>query len=233
MSRNVAIITGASSGLGAGTTTVFAHAGWDVAMAARSSDRLDRGAGNLSDAPGTVLPVATDVADAEAVDTLVARTLEAFGRVDVLVNNAAIEHPGSIEELTAQQWRDVVDVNVNGVFYATKAVWPHMREQGSGYILNVSSVAGLRGFADTSSYCATKFALTGLTQALAREGAPHGIRCSLVYPGGMNTDWHDTPRPEFLDPEDVGQFLLHVVTRPAGFVVNEAIVTPIGEQAYP
>lgn len=233
MARHVAIITGASSGLGAGTAAVFARAGWDVAIAARSADRLQRVADDLSDATGIALPIRTDVADPDAVDAMVAQTLEEFGQIDVLVNSAAIEHPGTIEELTVQQWRQVVDINLNGVFYATKAVFGAMRRQGSGYIVNVSSVAGLRGFANTSSYCATKFALTGLTQALTREGAPHGIRASLVYPGGMDTNWHDTSHPEFLKPEEVGEFFLHLVTRPAGFVLNEVIATPIGEQAYP
>ncbi len=233
MGSQVAIITGASSGLGAGTAAVFARAGWDVALAARSTDRLQEVTDSLADARGSALAVPTDVAEPGAVNALVAETLETFGQVDVLVNNAAIEHPGSIEELTVEQWREVVEVNLNGVFYTTKAVFGPMRSRGSGYIVNISSVAGLRGFANTSSYCATKFALTGLTQALAREGAPHGIRASLVYPGGMDTNWHDTRRPEFLKPEDVGEFLLHLVTRPVGFVLNEVIATPIGEQAYP
>jgi NADP-dependent 3-hydroxy acid dehydrogenase YdfG len=202
----VAIITGASSGLGAGTAAVFARAGWDVALAARSAERLDGVAERL--APGGVISVPTDVADPDAVDALVARAVDAL-------------------------WRQVVDVNLNGVFYTSKAVFGPMRSRGSGYIVNVSSVAGRKGWANAAAYCATKFALTGFTQALAGEGAPHGIRCSVMYPGGMDTNWHDTEHPEFLQPEDVGRFLLHVVTRPAGMVANEIVITPVGEQGYP
>lgn len=229
----VAIITGASSGLGAGTAVVFARAGWDVALAARSAERLRGVAERLADAPGGVVAVPTDVADPDAVDALIARTLDAFGRIDVLVNSAAIDHPGPVETLTVEQWRQVVDVNLNGVFYTSKAVFAPMRSRGSGYIVNISSVAGRKGWPDAAAYCATKFALTGFTQALAGEGAPHGIRCSVVYPGGMDTNWHDSRHPEFLQPEDVGRFLLHVVTRPAGMVANEIVITPVGEQGYP
>lgn len=233
MGESVAIITGASSGLGAGTAAVFARAGWDVAIAARSADRLQRVAERLDDAHGTVLAIPTDVADPDAVDALVTRTINAFGHIDVLVNNAALDHSGPIEDLTVEQWRNVVDVNLNGVFYASKAVFGPMRSRGSGFIVNISSVAGRKGWANATAYCATKFALTGFTQALAAEGAPYGIRCSVVYSGGMDTDWHDSRRPEFLQPADMGRFLLEVVTRPAGFVVNEMVVTPIGEQGYP
>lgn len=108
-----------------------------------------------------------------------------------------------------------------------------MMKQGGGYIINISSVAGKRGWAKATAYCATKFALTGFTQAVLVEGRPHNIRCSVVYPGGMDTEWHKEWNPDFLNPEDVGRYLLHLVTQDPRFMVNEVVVTPINERGYP
>lgn len=233
MSQRVVIVTGASGGLGRGTATVFARAGWNVVVAARSKAKLDGIARDLSGARGQVLPVPTDIADPEQVDAMVRHTLATFGRVDVLINNAAIDHPASIEELTVAQWNEVISVNLSGVFYAAKAAFPAMKAQGSGYIINISSVAGKRGWPNATAYCASKFALTGFTQALNGEGKPHNIRCAVIYPGGMDTTWHAERTPEFLEPEDVGRFLMHMVDQDPRFVVNEAVLTPIVEQGYP
>lgn len=234
MSRNGAVvITGASSGLGAATSEVFAEAGWNVVLAARRRGRLDEVAGRLDGAAGSTLVVPTDVSDPQAVDALIDATLDRFGRVEVLINNAAIDHPGPITEVTVQQWREIVNVNLNGVFYASKAVFDPMAAAGGGYIINISSVAGRKGWPNAAAYCATKFALTGFTQALAGEGEPVGIRCAVIYPGGMDTAWNAGETGEFLAPAQVGRFLLHMATQDASLVVNEAVVAPLGEAGYP
>lgn len=233
MKRKVAVITGASDGLGKGTAKVFAEAGWNVVIAARTRDNLEKVANELKEAKGDVLAVATDVSDHNQVENLVKKTIETFGSVDVLINSAGIDYPASIEELRVEQWNKVIDVNLNGVFYASKAVFPHMKEQKSGYIINISSVAGRKGWPNATAYCASKFALTGFTQALNGEGKPHNIRCSVIYPGGMDTNWHAERNREFLDPEDCGRFLLHMVTQDPRFVVNEAVISPVVELGYP
>lgn len=229
----VVVITGASSGLGAATGEVFADAGWNVVLAARRGDRLEELAERLNRGPGSALAVPTDVSDPRAVDALIDATLDRFGRVDVLINNAAIDHPGPITEVTVQQWREIVDVNLNGVFYTSKAVFEPMAAAGGGYIINISSVAGRKGWANAAAYCATKFALTGFTQALAGEGESAGIRCAVIYPGGMDTAWNSGETGQFLAPAKVGQFLLHMVTQDPSLVVNEAVVAPLGEAGYP
>ncbi|AZB41703.1 SDR family oxidoreductase [Bacillus sp. FJAT-42376] len=230
----VAVITGASAGLGKGTAKVFLENGWNVVIAARTEEKLLKAKGELSKEKGRVLAVPTDVSDYGQVNHLIESAITEFGRVDVLVNNAAIDFPGSIEEVTAEQWTKVMDVNVNGVFYCSKAVFPYMKKQKSGYIINISSVAGKKGWPNATAYCSSKFALTGFTQALNGEGKPHNIRCSVVYPGGMDTDWHGgDAHPEFLAPEDCGRFLFHMVTQNPGFVVNEAVISPIVEVGYP
>lgn len=227
------IVTGASAGLGRATASVFARAGANVVMVARRADALEAAAEPVRQAGGSVLNVAADVGRSDHVERAVQQALDVFGRVDVLVNNAAIDHPAPIHELTVDQWNEVVAVNLSGVFYACKAVFPAMMRQRGGTIFNISSVAGKRGWANATAYCATKFALSGFTQALTVEGRPHNIRCSVIYPGGMDTGWHEQRHPEFLDTEDVGRFLLHLATQDPRFVVNEAVVAPINEGGYP
>lgn len=228
-----AIVTGASSGLGLATARVFAEAGAGVMMMARNRQKLAEASDLVAAAGGDVRVFAGDVGDAGSVAEMVKAAVDHFGRVDILVNNAAIDHPGPITELTVDQWDQIVAVNLSGVFYACKAVFPQMVTQGGGLIFNISSVAGRRGWAGATAYCATKFALTGFTQALVAEGRPHNIRCSLIYPGGMDTGWHAERHEEFLDPHDVGRFLLHLATQEPRFTVPEAIVTPLNEQGYP
>ncbi|MDC3418394.1 SDR family oxidoreductase [Aquibacillus salsiterrae] len=233
MGNRVVIITGASDGLGKGTAEIFVRDGWNVVLASRTKEKLELVAAELQDEKGEVLVVPTDVSKYEQVQHLVRQTVKTFGRVDVLINSAGIDYPNSIEKLEVEQWNKVIDVNLNGVFYSSKAVFSHMKEQKSGYIINISSVAGKKGWPNATAYCASKFALTGFTQALNGEGKAHNIRCSVVYPGGMDTNWHAEKNPEFLNPQDCGKFLLHMVTQNPRFVVNEAVISPIVEQGYP
>jgi NADP-dependent 3-hydroxy acid dehydrogenase YdfG len=233
MDNKVVIITGGSEGLGKGVATVFAQEGWNVVITARTEEKLTKVTNELRGAAGKVLSIPTDVSDASQVNQMVQKTLETFGRIDVLINNAGIDYPGSVEELSIEHWDQVIGVNLSGVFYASKAVFTSMKNQRSGYIINVSSVAGKKGWPNATAYCASKFALTGFTQALNSEAKEYNIRCSVVYPGGMDTNWHAERNTEFLDPQDVGRFMLHMVTQDPRFVVNEAVITPVIEQGYP
>ena len=162
----------------------------------------------------------------------------------MLVNAAATDAPGPAEEMPVADWQRVVAVSLTAPFLLSRAVFPHMRAAGGGTIVNVSSVAGRRGWARASAYCATKFGLTGLTQALAAEGAPHNIRVISVYPGAMATHWgtwsaadRDQPRraaPEdSLPPEDVAGYIGWLVCAPAHVIVTEAVVAPIRERGWP
>jgi NAD(P)-dependent dehydrogenase (short-subunit alcohol dehydrogenase family) len=233
MENKVVIITGGSEGLGKGTARVFAESGWNVVITARVKEKLHRVAEELKTPKGKVIAIPTDVSNAEQVQSMAEQTLKEFGRIDVLINNAAIDYSASIEELTVKQWDQIIGVNLSGVFYTSKAVFPSMKQQKSGYIINISSVAGKKGWPNATAYCASKFALTGFTQALNGEGKPHNVRCSVVYPGGMDTNWHEERNPQFLHPEDVGRFLHHMVTQDPRFVVNEAVITPVIERGYP
>jgi 3-oxoacyl-[acyl-carrier protein] reductase len=189
LAGQVALVTGASSGLGRATAVALAHAGADVALLARSATDLEQVVDEIAVAGrrGMALPV--DLAHAEQITDAVARTLAAFGRIDVLVNAAGTDVPGAVADLATEDWDRVLDVNLRAPFVLAKAVFPAMQQAGRGTIINVSSVAGKRGWANAAAYCASKFGLTGFTQALAAEGKPHGIRACIVYPGGMATNW--------------------------------------------
>lgn len=227
------IVTGASEGLGASLVGTFAEAGWTVIAAARSASKLQAVAQNLAGGAGRVVPVPTDVANCEQVIDMVSRAQAETGRIDVLINNAGIDTPGPIEELDYADWDRIIAVNLSGAFYCTKAVYPVMRAQGSGFVVNIASVAGLRGAPNAAAYCASKFGMAGFTQALQAEAKTHNIRASVVYPGGMDTGWTGQKQPEFLKPDDVAVFVRNLVTQPPGLIVNEAVISPIVEPFYP
>jgi NAD(P)-dependent dehydrogenase (short-subunit alcohol dehydrogenase family) len=167
---HTAIITGASGGLGKATALVFAQAGANIVMSARRPEKLSLAAEAVKETGSKVLALATDVGKADQVERLVQSTLEAFGRVDILVNNAALDYPAPIIDLTVEQWNEIIAVNLSGVFYACKAVFPIMMKQEGGSIFNISSVAGKRGWPNATAYCATKFALTGVYSGFDGRG---------------------------------------------------------------
>ena len=246
LAGRVALVTGASSGLGRATAVALAQAGADVVVLARGQHDLEQAAAEVARAGGRGLVVVADLADAQALVGAVARVVEALGRVDVLVNAAGTDVPGPVAELAVQDFDRVVAVNLRAPFVLAKAVLPHMRAAGGGTIVNVSSVAGKRGWAGAAAYCASKFALTGLTQALAAEGRADGIRACVLYPGAMATSWgvwspaerertqgERPPARWALPPQEVAALIVWLAAAPATLVVNEAVVSPLEEQGWP
>lgn len=240
----VALVTGASSGLGRATALRLAADGATLALLARSRSDLELVADEIGSAGGRALAVPTDLADMDAVAAAVGRVVTEAGAPQILVNAAASDAPAPAEDLDVAEWERVVRVNLTAPFLLAKLAFPHMRAAGGGVVVNVSSVAGRRGWANASAYCATKFGLTGLTQALAAEGAPHGIRVVSVYPGAMATHWGTfdpsarSDRPtvapeEALPAVDVADYIAWVVAAPAHLVVTEAIVAPLRERRWP
>ncbi len=185
----VAAVTGASSGIGQETALAFARRGWAVALAARRVERLEAVAQQCRAAGGQALVVPTDVADRAQVEALVARTVEAFGRLDAMVNNAGYGLFGQTVELDEAQLRRILDVNVMGVWYGMVAAVRVMRRQGGGHIFNVSSVIGKRGTPMHGGYCASKFAVSGLSESARVELRPEGIWVTLVCPALTETEF--------------------------------------------
>ncbi len=188
-----ALVTGASSGLGRATAIALAWSGADVALVARSEEELEGTEQEVSKVGRRALVLPTDLANAEEIAAAVERTVGEFRRVDVLVNAAGTDAPGTVEELDVGGWDRTLSVNLRAPFLLSKAVFPHMRGANGGIIVNVSSVAGKKGWANASAYCASKFGLTGLAEALADEGRGHGIRALVLYPGAMATNWGPSP----------------------------------------
>src|ERR687886_70673 len=237
-----ALVTGASSGLGRATAIALARAGADVALVARSAEELDGAKEEVSKAGRRAMSLPTDLAKEEETSATVERAIEEFGRIDVLVNAAGTDVPGTVEELDVEGWDRTLDVNLRAPFLLSKAAFPHMREAGGGMIVNISSVAGKKGWANASAYCASKFGLTGFTEALADEGKKHGIRAIVLYPGAMATNWgsfspeerqegesNEAPPTRVLPPERVADLIVWLAASPQEFVLTEGIVLPIEE----
>ncbi len=198
----VVVVTGASSGIGRATAVRFANEGAALVLAARSQERLERLAERLQDRFGVAtLAHPCDVRQHEQVDALIEAAIARFGRIDVLVNNAGYGLYGRIEDTPDDAFRDLLETNVLGVHHAIRATLPCMRRQGAGHIVNVGSIVGKRSWPYHGAYAASKFALTGLTQALRGELAGSGVSVSLILPASTDTHFFSSApsfSPEYM-----------------------------------
>jgi NAD(P)-dependent dehydrogenase (short-subunit alcohol dehydrogenase family) len=186
MSTRTWFITGASRGFGRSFAQAALAAGDRVAATARDTSSLDDLAAEHGDA---ILPIALDVTDRDADFAAIREAHERFGRLDVVVNNAGYGVSGAIEELSEEQARRQIEVNLFGALWVTQAALPILREQGSGWIVQVSSIGGLAAFPLTGIYHASKWALEGFSETLRQEVEPFGIKVLMVEPSGFRTDW--------------------------------------------
>ena len=184
----VALVTGAGRNLGKEIAISFAEAGAHVAVTARTASEVEKTVEEIRERGGKGLAIPMDVASFSQVEQGVQRIISEFGRIDILVNNAATRSFKSVLEISEEEWRSVMDTNLNGAFFCCKAVGPFMIRQGSGRVINISSASGVRGRANRAAYCSSKGGLIQLTRALALEWAPHHILVNCVAPGKLNTD---------------------------------------------
>ena len=202
MASKVWFITGTSRGFGREWAIAALDRGDRVAATARSTDSLDDLVERYGDA---ILPLELDVTDKAAVEAAVQRTLETFGRIDVAINNAGYGHFGFVEEVSEAELRAQLETNLFGSVWVTQAVLPAMREQGSGHVIQVSSIGGISAFPLVGAYHASKWALEGISQSLAQEVAGFGVKVTLIEPGGFSTDWagpsakHSEELPAYAD----------------------------------
>ena len=236
LTGKVVAITGASSGIGAATAVACARAGAAVALAARRKERVDE----LAERIGNAVAFETDVTDEEQCRAFVDGAAAQLGRLDVLVNNAGVMHLGPIEGAPTDEWRRMMNVNVLGLLYCTQAALPHMRRQGSGHVVNVSSVGGRVVGLWSGVYSATKFAVGAISEALRRETMDAGIRVTVIEPGRVETEPRDHVRPEVLEQlgsafanvtpltaEEIADTIVWAVTQPPNVSVNEVLVRPL------
>lgn len=228
----VAVITGASSGVGYETARLLAREGALVAAAARRRDKLEWLVGEIAGEGGQALAIPTDVTSSAQVARLVDSAFNLFGRVDILVNAAGvIMKIAPLEQFSDQEFRTVVDTNLTGAFYTSRAVIPHMKRQRSGTIINISSRVGKLGVANIAPFCAAKFALSGLSQALGHELRPSNIFVTTLFPGMINTDIHplnpsEDFRRQLMTAHDVAEAVLWTCTLPPSLRVDELPVMP-------
>jgi NAD(P)-dependent dehydrogenase (short-subunit alcohol dehydrogenase family) len=230
----VVVVTGASRGIGRATALAMAAAGAQVVVAARTADQLHSLADEIEAQTGRPALVAvTDVAVETDVARMVAQAEQAFGRVDVLVNNAGFNaRKCKIWELKTEEWDAMFAVNLRGAFLCCRAVLPGMIARHSGQIINVVSTASQIGLEEMGAYGATKWGLLGLTKSLIKEARPYNVRVTAFSPGGTDTTFRAEARPQYLAPETVAQAIVFVASLPEEAVVHDLVIRPIVETNF-
>jgi NAD(P)-dependent dehydrogenase (short-subunit alcohol dehydrogenase family) len=212
--NRVAIITGAGQGVGRATARLFARMGAHVVLFSQTQAHLDETTSSIEQAGGKALSIVGDVANEEDVQRLFRSALDAYGRVDILVNCAAIVAVKPFEQLDTQTWDRVIAINLRGTFLCCRAAFEAMISQKSGVIINISSLSGVKGvekFPGLSAYNVSKAGVAGLTEILAVEGKPHNIRVSAVSPGAIATEMLRQAAPHLqadMTPEELAEILL-------------------------
>ncbi|WP_394740517.1 SDR family oxidoreductase [Natronococcus roseus] len=240
----VALVTGASSGIGAATARELADAGASVALAARREDRLESLADEIETAGGEALVVPTDVTEETQVREMVDTTVSELGGLDVLVNNAGVMLLEPVATADPDDWQQMLDLNVQAVMVASQAALDVMRESGEGDIVNLSSVAGRKAYAGSSGYNASKFGVTAFSESLREEVADSDIRVTSIEPGFVDTELPehipDEDQREMVDemlegitplePEDVARSIRFAVSQPTHVDVNELLLRPTRQE---
>jgi NADP-dependent 3-hydroxy acid dehydrogenase YdfG len=244
LAGTVALVTGASSGIGEATARALAEEGAAVAIAARRRDRLERLADQIGGSDRALI-LETDVTDEDRVREMVARTVAEFGRLDILVNNAGVMLLGPIVAAPTEEWRRMVELNLLGLFYCTHASLPHLLQAATSAprhvadVVNISSVAGRVARQGSGVYNATKFGVGAFSEALRQEVTDRHVRVTIIEPGAVATELVGHNRPEIqqmigqtlgamepLRSEDIADAVVYAVTRPRHVVLNELLVRP-------
>ena len=229
----VAIVTGSSSGIGKAIALRFGQEGAKVIVAARRLPLCEQTVSQISQQGGEAWPIQTDVADEQQVQRLMTETVARYGRIDILVNNAGIGGGSRLAETSTQAFDRVMNTNLRGTFFCCSAGFRHMKEQGGGVIINMSSVAGLQAWQGTGTYSASKHGIMALTKSLADEGRPHHIKVSALCPGAVADELvdaspNDIERSEKIDPFDVAEAAVYLSTLRKYAVVHQIIIDRLG-----
>ena len=249
LDQTVALVTGASSGIGHAAAKALAERGATVALVARRADRLEQLGGEIADAGGSALPIEADVSDREQAAKAVADAVGELGRLDVLVNNAGVMLLGSVVDAPVEEWEQMVQVNLLGLLYTAHAALPHLLKAAEGDprrvadLVNISSVAGRQARKGSGVYNATKHGVGAFSESLRQEVTGRHLRVSLVEPGAVATELQSHNRPEvrdeiekrfeemdILQAEDIADAIVYTVTRPRHVAVNEVLVRPTQQE---
>jgi NADP-dependent 3-hydroxy acid dehydrogenase YdfG len=220
-----AIVTGASLGIGLSLTEALIARGARVAGLARDAGRLQQVSASLGSA---FLPLPCDVGELGQVERAVRQAQRVFGGIDILINSAGVGRFGPVDELAKERWDEMLATNVSGVFHCIRHVVPIMKGQGRGHIVNVASIAGKAGYPNASGYNATKFAVRGLSAALADELGQFGIKVSVIFPGATDTMFGSgRPGPGSMRPAEIAEVVVHILERSENFLITEMVMRPL------
>ena len=225
----VALVTGGGRGIGRAVALALARQGAAVAVTARSADQLAETVALVRDADGEAVAVVADIAQQDEVGQMVRTVAEALGPADILVNNAGLARFAPVVEASAEDWRLMLEVNLLGTFFVTQAVLPSMIERRRGWIINISSSAGIKGYVEQSGYCASKHALIGFAKALALETQPHGVRVHTICPGAVDTDMARTHRniddpADWMQPEEIADTVVFLASQDGVAMIDNLII---------
>ncbi|MEH2367445.1 SDR family oxidoreductase [Nostoc sp.] len=239
--NKVVIITGASSGLGEATAKRLAASGAKLMLAARREDRLKELVGAIAKSGGTATYQVTDVADRAQMEALAKETLSTYSRIDVLINNAGLMPLSPLDQVKVEEWDRMIDINIKGVLYGIAAVLPIMRQQKSGHVINLSSVAGHKVFPGAAVYCATKYAVRAISEGLRLESNGE-IRSTNISPGAVATELTTTITDKdaaaginqlyeiAIDADAIARAIAYAIEQPGDVDVNEIIIRPTRQE---
>lgn len=226
----VAVVTGAGSGIGAAIALKLSKLGVSVVLCGRTGAKLDAVAQAIKKAGGKAEALVCDVSDLKSVEAAAKRVESSFGRVDILVNNAGIGgFGGPLHQLAPDAWDDILNTNLRGVFYTTRIFAPMMIRARAGHIVNISSLAGKNALPNGAAYAASKWGLNGLSYSMAEELRGHNIRVSVICPGSTNTDLSPhagKDQSKMLQPDDVAHAVEMLVTQSPQSFVSEILLRP-------
>ena len=243
--NRVSVVTGGSRGIGYAIAEALLRAGDQVAITGTSSDRVERAARELRSAksephtathtdPDRVLPVTCDVRDAASVERAIQQVVSHFGGIDALINNAGVGVGAPIADLSLDEWNRIIDTNLTGMFHCCKAVIPHLRRRGGGWIINISSLASKNPFVGGAAYCASKAGVNAFSEALMQELRYDNIRVSYVLPGSVATEFSGRERGAGADwklhGEDVAAVIVDLLAHPARSLPSRVEIRPARPQ---
>jgi len=228
-------VTGSSSGIGKAVAILFAEEGASVVIAARRGELCTQVAQVINERGGKAVSIPTDIREELQVENLIAQTVQQCGGLDILVNNAGIFGGGPVADTSTEQFDDVLNTNVRGTFFCCRAGFRHMKANRGGTIINMSSVAGTDAWAGTGTYSASKFAIMGLTKALADEGRSCGIKVCAICPGAVADDLVDhspeaITQSQKISPFDVAETAVYLATLGPHTIVHQVIVDRLGAE---
>jgi len=234
----VVLVTGAGQGLGAAICKTLSEEKMTVILTDVKAERLERTTKEITDQGCRAVSFLMNVGDEESVKEVFKRVVEEYGKIDVVINNAGIDYTKSIEELSLDEWDQVMRVNLRGPFLVSKTAFPYLKENGKGHIVNIVSTASKRAWANASPYHASKWGLLGFSHALHVEGRKENIKVTAVIAGGMKTPFLLERFPDIdtnllQDPKNVADTIRYVLSQPDETVIPEVMVLPMTETSWP